>query len=200
MDIFEEKIAKRCSNCGGEPQYVHYYLSKAAGGGFEYGKDDEATPEILLKRLECIECGSTVVELVLRCCDAISYWNEEVDGHRLSINKYSTEKIDNETSSEIAMCCPKCSGHPQIVNYYIPKEVGGEFKVNELGEEIPKILLKRLECSVCGSTVAQLALEDVDAILYWNEIEDGHRVVIYKYGDEKVSQVEPANKVKTLEK
>lgn len=95
-------IAKRCPECDGEPQFVHYCISEKAGGVFEYDEFEKYSPMILLKRLECMECGATVAQLLLTCDDAIKYWNEEVDGHRLVLKKYGTEKVhDVEPQSHV---------------------------------------------------------------------------------------------------
>lgn len=102
MDLYEPKIAKRCPECDGEPQFVHYCIPENAGGEFECDENEEYSPMILLKRLECIECGATAPHLVLSCDDAIEYWNKEVDGHRLVLRKYRTEKVQNiEPKSDV---------------------------------------------------------------------------------------------------
>ena len=62
------KLAKRCPICNGEPQYVHYCIP----GSME--ESDGLC--MLLKRLECKECGATVPELSFTCDEAVEYWNE----------------------------------------------------------------------------------------------------------------------------
>ena len=62
------ELAKRCPICNGEPQYVHYCIPGST--------EDPDELYILLKRLECKECGATVPELVMTCDDAVKYWNE----------------------------------------------------------------------------------------------------------------------------
>lgn len=79
------KIAKRCPVCGGEPQYVHYSIPGAT--------DDPDDIYILLKRLECKECGATVASLVPTCDEAVEYWNAINDetGNRYVLQRVMTE-------------------------------------------------------------------------------------------------------------
>ena len=60
--------AKRCPLCNGVPQFVYYAIPGST-------KDPDGL-YILLKRLECSECGATVANLVLTCDDAVKYWND----------------------------------------------------------------------------------------------------------------------------
>ena len=55
--------AKRCY-CGGIPQYVYYHFHKY---------DDDTG--VLLKRLECTECGATTSGLSMVCDHAVAIWN-----------------------------------------------------------------------------------------------------------------------------
>lgn len=60
--------ASRCPVCGGKPQYVHYSIPGAT--------NDPDGLYILMKRLECVDCGASVAELVMTCDDAVAYWND----------------------------------------------------------------------------------------------------------------------------
>lgn len=79
--------------------------------------------------------------------------------------------------------CPVCGAPPQYVHYAIPgstKDPDGIF-----------ILFKRLECSQCGATVAQLVMTCDDAVRYWNETNEyGNRPVLEKFGVEPCGDVE----------
>ncbi len=86
------KIAKRCPICGGEPQYVHYCIPGAM--------DDPDEKYILLKRLECKECGASVTGLVMTCDEAVDWWNEEKDGHRIVLQRIGTEPCKCEPKSD----------------------------------------------------------------------------------------------------
>lgn len=55
---------------------------------------------------------------------------------------------------------------------------------SECGNE-PMVLLKRLECSKCGATVAQLVMTVDEAVGYWNE-----QKLLVRWGEEKVRDVE----------
>jgi hypothetical protein len=94
----------------------------------------------------------------------------------------------------VAKRCPECDGEPQFVHFYIAKEDGGHFMIDENDEVIPSVWLKRLECTQCGATVPELAFTCDEAILYWNaRVEDGG--LLRKYGTEKVHYVEPSDKI-----
>ncbi len=84
------ELAKRCPICNGKPQYVHYRIP----GSME----DSDELYILLKRLECKECGATVPELVMTCDDAIKYWNEinPKTGKRYVLQRVMTEPCSCE--------------------------------------------------------------------------------------------------------
>ena len=77
--------AKRCPICGGKPKFVHYSIPGAT-------KDPDGL-YILLKRLECSECGASVAQLVMTCDDAVNYWNDinPETGHRYVLEKTGTE-------------------------------------------------------------------------------------------------------------
>lgn len=83
--------------------------------------------------------------------------------------------------------CPVCGGSPQYVHYAIPgstKNPDGKF-----------ILFKRLECSQCGATVAQLVMTWDDAVRYWNDANEyGNRPVLERVGVEPCRDVEEALK------
>ena len=81
--------------------------------------------------------------------------------------------------------CPICDGEPQYVHYAIPgstKDPDGIY-----------ILFKRLECSKCGASVAELVMTCDDAVGYWNDINPNtnNRYVLEKVGIEPCSDVEP---------
>lgn len=80
--------------------------------------------------------------------------------------------------------CPICCGNPQFVYYSIP---GSTNDPDDL-----YILLKRLECSKCGASVAQLVMTCDDAVRYWNDVnpETGKRYVLEKTGTEMCGDVE----------
>lgn len=76
--------AKRCPVCGGAPQYVHYAIPGST-------KDPDGL-YILLKRLECSECGATVAHLVMTCGDAVEYWNSKnKEGKRVVLERVGAE-------------------------------------------------------------------------------------------------------------
>lgn len=76
--------AKRCPVCGGTPQYVHYAIPGST-------KDPDGI-FILLKRLECSQCGATVAHLVMTCDDAVRYWNDiNEQGNRPVLERISVE-------------------------------------------------------------------------------------------------------------
>lgn len=74
--------------------------------------------------------------------------------------------------------CPVCGGEPQFVYYSIPGSASDPDGLY--------VLFKRLECSKCGATVAQLVMTCDDAVSYWNDINPntGHRCVLAKNGTE----------------
>ena len=48
--------------------------------------------DVLLKRLECSECGATVADLVLTCDDAVEYWNSKnKEGKRAVLERVGVE-------------------------------------------------------------------------------------------------------------
>lgn len=74
--------------------------------------------------------------------------------------------------------CPICDGKPQFVHYAIPgstKDPDGIF-----------VLLKRLECTKCGASVANLVMTCDAAVDYWNSINPttNNRYVLEKVGAE----------------
>lgn len=83
-----------------------------------------------------------------------------------------------------AKTCPICGGNPQFVYYSIPGTTNDPDGIY--------ILLKRLECSKCKATVAQLMLSCDDAIDYWNAInpDTGKRYVLEINGTEMCRDVE----------
>ena len=57
------------------------------------------------------------------------------------------------------------------------------------------VLFKRLECSQCGASVAQLVMTCDDAVRYWNDVnEQGNRPVLERIGVEPCMDVEEALK------
>ncbi len=103
-------------------------------------------------------------------------------------------------SSIVAKRCPECGGKPKYVYYYVPEEAGGSFEFDENGEYSPDILLKRVECTECGATVAGLSFTLDGAIKCWNKEFDGHRLILRKYGEGKIYNVEPQSAIKILSK
>lgn len=87
-------VAKRCPICGGEPQYVHYCTPGAI--------DEPDGRYVLLKRLECKKCGASVAGLSMTCDDAVNWWNEEQDGHRLVLQRVETEPCKCEPAPKAA--------------------------------------------------------------------------------------------------
>ena len=76
--------AKRCPVCGGAPQFVYYAIPGST-------KDPEGL-YVLLKRLECSECGATVAILVPTCDDAVEYWNSKnKEGKRVVLERVGAE-------------------------------------------------------------------------------------------------------------
>ena len=80
--------------------------------------------------------------------------------------------------------CPICGGNPQFVYYSIPGSTNDPDGLY--------ILLKRLECSKCGASVAQLVVTCDEAVSYWNETnpETGKRDVLENNGTEICKDVE----------
>lgn len=76
--------AKRCPVCNGAPRFVYYAIPGST-------KDPDGI-YILLKRLECSECGATVANLVLTCDDAVEYWNStNKEGKRAVLERVGAE-------------------------------------------------------------------------------------------------------------
>lgn len=80
--------------------------------------------------------------------------------------------------------CPICGGNPQFVYYSIPGATNDPDGLY--------ILLKRLECSKCGASVAELVMTCDDAVKYWNDVnpETGNRYVLERTGSEMCGDVE----------
>ena len=80
--------------------------------------------------------------------------------------------------------CPVCGGNPQFVYYSIPGSTDDPDGLY--------VLFKRLECSKCGATVAQLVMTCDDAVSYWNDVspETGKRYVLEKIGTEMCGDYE----------
>lgn len=80
--------------------------------------------------------------------------------------------------------CPICGGNPQFVYYSIP---GSTDDTDGL-----YVLFKRLECSECGASVAELVMTCDDAVSYWNDTnpKTGKRYVLEKNGTEMCGYVE----------
>ena len=80
--------------------------------------------------------------------------------------------------------CPICGGNPQFVYYSIPGSTNDPDGLY--------ILLKRLECSKCGASVAQLVMTCDEAVSYWNDTnpETGKRYVLENNGTEICKDVE----------
>ena len=80
--------------------------------------------------------------------------------------------------------CPICGGNPQFVYYSIPGSTNDPDGLY--------VLFKRLECSKCGASVAQLVMTCDDAISYWNDTnpETGERYVLENNGTEICKDVE----------
>ena len=72
--------------------------------------------------------------------------------------------------------CPICGGNPQFVYYSIPGSTNDPDGLY--------ILLKRLECSKCGASVAQLVMTCDEAVSYWNNTnpDTGERYVLENNG------------------
>lgn len=86
----------------------------------------------------------------------------------------------------IAKRCPICNGEPQFVNYCVPGAMDDP--------EGTYIVLKRLECKVCGASVPALSMRTCDAFMYWNNVdqETGKRYVVQRIGTESC-ECEPAS-------
>ena len=80
--------------------------------------------------------------------------------------------------------CPICGGNPQFVYYSIPGSTNDPDGLY--------ILLKRLECSKCGASVAQLVMNCDEAVSYWNDTnpKTGERYVLENNGTEICKDVE----------
>ena len=80
--------------------------------------------------------------------------------------------------------CPICGGNPQFVYYSIPGSTNDPDGLY--------ILLKRLECSKCGASVAQLVMTCDEAVSYWNGTnpKTGERYVLENNGTEICKYVE----------
>lgn len=86
--------AKRCPVCSGTPQYVHYAIPGST--------NDPDGIFVLFKRLECSQCGATVVHLVMSCDDAVRYWNDvNKQGNRPVLERIGVEPcMDVEEAME----------------------------------------------------------------------------------------------------
>ena len=85
--------------------------------------------------------------------------------------------------------CKLCGGEPKYVHYAIPpQDCPGGWYESEYGDDEPYMLFKRLECSKCGATVANLAWTCDEAIMQWNE-----QNILIRYSEEKVMDVEDQN-------
>ena len=80
--------------------------------------------------------------------------------------------------------CPICGGNPQFVYYSIPGSTNDQDGLY--------ILLKRLECSKCRASVAQLVMTCDEAVSYWNDTnpKTGERYVLENNGTEICKDVE----------
>ena len=80
--------------------------------------------------------------------------------------------------------CPICGGNPQFVYYSIPGATNDPDGLY--------ILLKRLECSKCAASVAELVMTCDDAVKYWNDVnpQTGNRYVLERTGTEICWDVE----------
>ena len=80
--------------------------------------------------------------------------------------------------------CPICGGNPQFVFYSIPGSTNDPDGLY--------ILFKRLECSKCGASVAQLVMTCDEAVSYWNDTnpETGKRYVLEKNATKICKDVE----------
>ena len=85
-----EVKVKRCKLCGGEPKFVYYCIPESDHPYAWYEDDDGKEPYILLKRLECSNCGATVPQLMMVIDDAVDYWNEQN-----ILERYGEEKVRN---------------------------------------------------------------------------------------------------------
>lgn len=90
--------------------------------------------------------------------------------------------------------CPVCKkGEPQYVYYSIPGATDDPDGIY--------VLFKRLECTVCGATVAHLVMTCEDAVRYWNciNLDTGKRFVLQRIGTEPVKDIEPEKEEKECE-
>ena len=90
-----EVKVKRCKLCGGEPKFVYYCIPECDHPDAWYEGDDRKEPYILLKRLECSNCGATVPRLMMMIDDAVDYWNEQN-----ILERYGEEKAHNVEEKE----------------------------------------------------------------------------------------------------
>lgn len=95
-------MIKRCKLCGGEPKWVHYAIPEQdypEGWDF-FDDDDEPSPMVLFKRLECKDCKATTAQLFMMLDDAEQMWNEGlIVQYQMDENAYDVEpKAEKPTS------------------------------------------------------------------------------------------------------
>lgn len=93
--------AKRCPVCDSRNLKWVYYAppSQVAPELWEDMVDDGYSPMILVKRIECADCGATVPGLSLTLDEATKYWNalNEANGN----NRYVLQRIGEEPVREV---------------------------------------------------------------------------------------------------
>ena len=89
--------AKTCPVCGSnELQWVYYAPPEKSCPDLWEFDEDGYNPTILLKRIECKDCGASVGGLSLTCDEAIAYWNDTNSlNARYVMQKIGTEKVRN---------------------------------------------------------------------------------------------------------
>lgn len=89
--------AKRCPVCDSRNLKWVYYAppSQVAPEFWEDIVDDGYSPTILVKRIECADCGATVPGLALTLTEAEDYWNavDKNDGHRFVLQRIGEEPV-----------------------------------------------------------------------------------------------------------
>ena len=86
---------KPCPICKiGIPRLVHYAIPmKYDADGWQEVANYVFEPMVTYKKVECSNCGATVVGFQISCDDAIKDWNyEDVDGKRRIIVQYTGEE------------------------------------------------------------------------------------------------------------
>ena len=87
---------KPCALCGGDAKFVYYAIPEKDNlEGWEL-TEFGTEPMMLLKRIECRDCGATPLYLYMSMDDCIKAWNDEFDGGRRILQRWSEENCSME--------------------------------------------------------------------------------------------------------